>query len=204
VFVVLLGGVLLVAAAIVLAVHVVKPIVVDRYLFSVRVLVAALMAVPAARLVHRVLPFGLLALAAVAVAAAPLVERGVRPLWRDNARTIATIVAGCPTTRVYAASGWALGPAADTRAARREDPVFERAYRSLARSYGFAVRFVGQNGGARAIPGACPVLLWYEHTPNEAEDDLPSAIEAAGLAGLQEARLSVIRSESGFVVRADR
>jgi hypothetical protein len=48
------------------------------------------------------------------------------------------------------------------------------------------------------------VLLWFEHTPNEAEDDLPAAVEAAGLTGLQAARLSMTRSATGFVVRADR
>ncbi|HEX9329094.1 MAG TPA: hypothetical protein VF915_21400, partial [Reyranella sp.] len=103
-----------------------------------------------------------------------------------------------------AASGWALGPAAETRMARREDPVFERAYRSLAAPWGYSVHFIGQNGRAHASPGACPVLLWYEHTPNEAEDDLPAAIEAAGITGLEGARLSVTRSATGFVVRADR
>jgi hypothetical protein len=203
-FVVLIGGVLVAGVAIVLAVHAVKPIVVHRYLLSVPVLVSALMAVPAARFAHARLPFGLLALMSVAVAATPLVESGIRPLWRENARTIATIVAGCPTTQVYAASGWALGPAAETRAARREDPVFERAYRTLAAPWGYGVEFIGQNGTAEATQGACPVLLWYEHTPNEAEDDLPAAIEAAGLTGLQNARLSVTRSRTGFVVRADR
>ena len=47
-------------------------------------------------------------------------------------------------------------------------------------------------------------LLWFEHSPNEAEDDLPAAVEAAGLTGLQDARLSATRSPTGFVVRADR
>jgi hypothetical protein len=168
------------------------------------VLVSALMAVPAARIARDRWLFGLLALVAVAGAARPLIEGGIRPLWRENARTIATIVAGCPTTQVYAASGWAVGPAAETRMARREDPVFERAYRSLAATWGFAVRFIGQEGMAHATPGACPVLLWYEHTPNEAEDDLPAAIEAAGFTGLEGARLSVTRSGTGFVLRADR
>jgi hypothetical protein len=203
-FVALIGIVLVVGVAIVLAVHAVRPIVVDRYLFAVPVLVSALMAVPAARFAQDRLLFGLLTLVAVAGAATPLVETGIRPLWRENARTVATIVAGCPTTQVYAASGWALGPAAQTRAARREDPVFERAYRTLATPWGYTVKFIGQNGSAHATPGACPVLLWYEHTPNEAENDLPAAIEAAGLTGLQEARLSVTRSPTGFVVRADR
>lgn len=203
-FVVVVGAVLVVGVAIVLAAHTVKPIVVDRYLFAVPVLVSALLAVPAARLARDRWLFGLLVLVAVVGAARPMIETGIRPMWRENARTIASIVAGCPTTQVYAASGWALGPAAETRTARREDPIFERAYRSLAQPWGFSVRFIGQNGSAHATPGTCPVLLWYEHTPNEAEDDLAWAIEAAGFTGLERARLSVTRSATGFVLRADR
>lgn len=207
-FVAMVGAVLVVGMAVVLAAHAVQPIVVDRYLFAVPVLVSALLAVPAARLARDRWLFGLLVLVAVAGAARPMIESGIKPLWRENARTIATIVAACPTTQVYAASGWALGPAAETRTARREDPIFERAYRSLAEPWGYPVHFIGQlggpNGGAHASPGACPVLIWYEHTPNEAENDLAWAIEAAGFTGLETARLSVIRSATGFVLRADR
>ena len=203
-FVAMVGAVLVAGVAIVLAVHAVQPIVVDRYLFAVPVLMSALLAVPAARIAQDRWLFGLLALVAVVGAARPLVETGIRPLWRENARTIASVVAGCPSTQVYAASGWAVGPAGETRMARREDPVFERAYRSLAAPWGYPVHFIGQNGRAHATPGACPVLLWYEHTPNEAEDDLPAAIEAAGLTGLEGARLSVTRSATGFVLRAER
>jgi hypothetical protein len=203
-FVAMIGGVLVVGVAIVLAVHAFRPIVVDRYLFAVPVLVCALMAVPAARFAQGSLLFGLLALVSVAVAAAPLVQDGIKPFWREDARTIAKIVSDCPTTTIYAASGWALGPAADTRTARREDPVFARAYRLLADSHGYAVRFIGQNGAAQARLGACPVLLWFEHSPNNAEDDLPAAVEEAGLTGLDNARLSAVRSPTGFVIRADR
>jgi MFS family permease len=203
-FLAMVGAVLVVGTAIVLAVHAVKPLVVDRYLFAVPVLVSALLAVPAARLARDRWLFGLLVLVAVVGAARPMMETGIKPLWRENARTIATIVAGCPATQVYAASGWALGPAAETRTARREDPIFERAYRLLAAPWGFTVHFIGQNGSAHATPGACPVLLWYEHTPNEAENDLAWAIEAAGFTGLERARLSVTRSATGFVLRADR
>jgi hypothetical protein len=207
-FFAVIGAVLAVGTAIVLVAHAVQPIVVDRYLYAVPMLVSALLAVPAARLGRDRWLFGLLTLVAVAGAARPIVEGGIKPLWRENARTIATIVAGCPMTQVYAASGWALGPAAETRTARREDPIFERAYRSLAEPWGYPVHFIGQlgsqNGSAHATPGACPVLLWYEHTPNEAENDLPWAIEAAGFTGLERARLSVTRSATGFVLRADR
>ena len=171
---------------------------------AVAVLVCALVAVPAARIARDSLLFGLLVLVSVAVAAAPLVQSGFRLKWYEGARTIAEIVAACPTTRVFAASGWALGPAAETRAALREDPVFARAYRLLAGRYGFVVQFIGQNGTAEATPGDCPVLVWYEHTPNEAEDDLGAALYATGLTGLSDARLSVIRTATGMVLRADR
>lgn len=203
-FVAIVCAALVAGVAIVLAVHAFKPIVVDRYLFAVPVLVTALLAVPAARLVRHPILFGLLALVAVAMAAAPILRDGIKPLWSEGARTIAAVVAQCPTTQVYAASGWALGPAAETRAAHREDPVFARAYRTLAADNGFAVRFVGQHETAQAAPDACPVLLWFEHTPNDAEDDLPAAVEASGVSGLQHARLSATRSATGFVLRADR
>jgi len=202
-FVGLIASVIVAGTAIVLAVHVFRPIVVERYLIAVPVLVSALMAVPAARLVPNRLLFGLVALVSVAAAAVPLAAHGIKPLWNEGARTIAQIVAGCPTTRVYAASGWVVGPAPDTRAAHREDPVFERAYRSLAGHYGYQVEFLPLDSATRATPGPCPVLLWYEHTPNEAENDVAAAVEQAGLSGLEHAHLSAIRSPTGFVVRAD-
>lgn len=201
---VMISGALAAGIALVLAVHAVMPIVIDRYLFAVPVLVSALVAVPAARLIRHRPMFALFALVSAVAAIATMVDSGIKPMWRANARVIAEIVEQCPTTEVYAASGWALGPAAETLAARREDPVFARAYRSLAEEHGYVVSFIGQNGRARAMPGRCPVLLWVEHTPNEAENDLPAAVRDAGLPGLQEAQLSVHRSATGFVVRADR
>ena len=204
VFIAMMAGVLLGGVAIVLAISAYQPIVVGRYIFPVSLLVSAIMAALAAKFAHDWRLFGLLALVAVAVVAGPLVLHGANPQWQEAARLIARIVADCPTTRVFAASGWMIGPAAETRTARREDPIFERAYRLLADKYGFTVHFIGQGGVAHAELGQCPVLLWYEHTPNNAEDDPEYALAAAGLKGLEEARLSVIRSTTGFVIRADR
>jgi hypothetical protein len=203
-FLAMIVAVLAVGIAIVMAINVYKPIMVDRYLYSVPVLVCAIMAVPAARFAHDRPLFGLFALVAVAMAVSPQVRSGIEPLWQESAQTIAQITAGCPSARVIAASGWALGPAAETRTALREDAIFRRAYSSLAQQYGYTVQFVGQNGSAQGILGPCPLLLWFEHTPNDAENDLPWALEAAGLTGLEGARLSVIRSGTGFVVRIDR
>jgi hypothetical protein len=178
--------------------------VVDRYLIAVPVLVCALMAVPAARLASDRRSFALMAAVSVIVAALPLAQAGIKPMWSEGARTIRQIAAGCPSTRIYAASGWVPGPAAETRAAHREDPVFERAYRALAAAHGFRMDYLPLDGTARAKPGPCPVLVWFEHTPNEAENDPRFAIDEAGLTGLEGALLTAIRSPTGFIVRADR
>lgn len=203
-FVVIVTAVLVAGLGSVLAVNAFKPIMVDRYLFAVPVLICAIMAAMAAKLERHWVPFGLLALVAVVTVAMPLALRGIKPQWDEGARSISEIVTKCATTKIYAASGWALGPAAETRAARREDQVFKRAYETLADDHGYAVQFVGHGEVAAATPGRCPVLIWYEHTPNNAEDDPRYAVEAAGLKRLDEARLSVIRSATGLVVRADR
>jgi hypothetical protein len=202
VFLAAMIGILAVGVAIILAINWFRPIVVARYISPVPVLVCASMAALAVKFAHDWRLFGLLALGAVAVVAGPMMLNGAKPLWEESARTIARIVADCPTTEVYAASGWAIGPAAATRTARREDPVFQRAYEMLARKYGFGVHFIGQNGVAHVALGRCPVLVWYEHTPNHAEDD-PQIALAAGFKGLEAAQLSTIRSATGFVVRAD-
>ena len=201
-FVAMIGAVLVVGMAIVLAAHAVQPIVVDRYLFAVPVLVSALLAVPAARLARDRWLFGLLALVAVVGAARPMIESGIKPLWRENARTIATIVAGCPTTQVYAASGWALGPAAETRTARREDPVFERAYRSLAAPWGYPVHFIGQLGSRtaartrRRAPARCCSGTSTRLTRRRTTCRGPSRLPASP--GLERARLSVDAQRHGL------
>ena len=200
----LVAGVLGVGIATVLAIDAFRPIMVDRYLFAIPVLVCAILAAMAAKF-DRDRPLRLfLALWAVTMVAGQFLLHGARPQWEEGAQSVAEIVKSCPSTRIYAASGWALGPAAHTRSARREDSVFRRAYEELASEHGFAVSFVGQNQTTVVAPGKCPVVIWYEHTPNNAEDDPRSAVEAASLSGIEQARLSTIRSATGFIVRADR
>ena len=203
VFVVLIAAVLAIGLVMVLAINAVQPIMIDRYLVAVPVLVAGILAALMSRIDQHHSLHLLLALVAVAMVASPLLLQGAKPLWEEGARSIEHVVKDCPTTRIYAASGWALGPAAHTKAARREDPVFQRAYQALARTHGYTVRFLGQNQVAYVRPGTCPVLVWYEHTPTYAEDNLRAAIEAAGLTGMEEAHLTATRSPTGFVVRAD-
>src|SRR5260370_22702215 len=141
-FALMVGAVLMVGTAAILAVHLFRPVVVDRYLFAVPVLVAALLALPAARFAADRRLLGLLALVSVAVPAVTMLVSGGKPLWRENAQTIATIVADCAATQGYAASGRALGPVAETHAARREDVGFERACRLLPDEDRYPVRFL--------------------------------------------------------------
>ena len=203
-FVAMITGVLVGGLTLVLFVDTLQPIMVDRYLFAVPVLVCGIMASLAAKF-ERYYPLRLLvSLSAVAVVACPFLLYGAKSQWNEGARVIARIVESCPTTRIYAASGWALGPAAATLTARREDAVFRRAYAELATEHNYAVRFLGQGETARTMLGECPVLVWFEHTPNNAEDDPRAAVAASGLIGIEEATLFTYRSPTGFVVRADR
>ena len=141
---------------------------------------------------------------AVAVAATPIVRDGIRPLWREGARTIAKIVAGLPDDPGLCGERLGAGTGRRNPRGAPRGSGLRPGLPDARRRHGYTVRFIGQHDTAHATPGACPVLLWFEHTPNEAEDDLPAAVEAAGLTGLQDARLSVTRSPTGFVVRADR
>jgi len=202
-FVAMIAAVLVAGVAVVIAIDAVRPIVVDRYLVAVPVLISAIMASLAARFARDGLLMGLLALMAAGVAVGSFLLHGATPRWDEGARTIARLVEACPTTKVYAASGWSVGPNAETRAARREDPVFRRAYEHLAGKHGYDVRFLGQNETTWVNRGSCPVLAWFEHTPNDAEDDPHAALAMSGVWGLEEARLQAIRSPTGFVVRAD-
>jgi hypothetical protein len=204
VFIVMMAGVLLGGLAVVLVLNAFQPIVVIRYVQLVTVLVAAIMASLAVKFAHDWRLFGLLALVSVAAVAGPLAWNGISPEWKDGARKVERIVAECPTTQVYATSGWTLGEFADSHTALREDPVFERAHGLLAGQYGYTVHFIGQHGTAQAVLGDCPVLVLYEHSPRADESELRAALEAAGLKGLETARLSAIRTSNGFILRADR
>ena len=204
VFIAMMAGVLIGGLAVVLAVNAFMPIMVIRYVQLVTVLTSAIMASLAAKFTHDWRLFGLLALVSVAAVAGPLAWNGISPEWQDGAGKVAQIVAECPTTQVYATSGWTLGSAADSRTALRENPVFERAHGLLAGQYGYTVHFIGQHGTAQAVLGDCPVLVLYEHSPRADEPDLPAALEATGLRGLETARLSAIRTVNGFILRADR
>ena len=96
IFVILIAAVLAIGLLVVLAINAVQPIMVDRYLVAVPVLVAGILAALMSRIDEDHSLHLLLALVAVGTVAAPLLLQGAKPLWEEGARSIAQIVKACP------------------------------------------------------------------------------------------------------------
>jgi len=180
-----------------------KPVILERYLVGIAVLSGALMAGLAAKFTHKRRFLALLAAVALAAIVVPLAWRGPSLQWQGNAGRIARIIASCPTAKVYAATGWFLRDGANSLAARGEDPVFARGYAYLAARNGFPFQVIGRTGPTRATLGDCPTLLWIEHVPL-GHFDSRDVLSRTGLEGLENAKLTLLRTESGLIVRADR
>jgi hypothetical protein len=145
-------------------------------------------------------------LAAVSAASVivPFVLYGPDPHWNANAKRVAKIEKECPSTKVYVTSGWLYRDGADSKTARREDPVYARGYARLGENHGSVPEYIGRKGPTEAMLGNCPTLLWVEHVPDDMKIDPKKALATAGLTGLDDARLSVFTNDGGFIVRADR
>ena len=152
-FVAMIGAVLVVGMAIVLAAHAVQPIVVDRYLFAVPVLVSALLAVPAARLARDRWLFGLLALVAVVGAA----------LADDRKRHQAVVARERPDDR-RASSPAARRPRSTPPAAGRWDRPRRPARR------GARIRSSSAPTARSRRPGAIPSTSSAKHERQRARD----------------------------------
>jgi hypothetical protein len=203
IYVVTVLGALLVALFILFHVDVQKPIVIGRYMAGIPVLLCAAMGVLATKFQNRKLLFGLLAATSAAAVIGPFFFYGANRHWNADAKKIAKIARSCPTTKVYAATGWLLRDGSMSNTARREDPVFARGYILLGQTYGFVPEIIGRNGPTHAMPGDCPILLWMEHVPDSTKVDAKGAVKAAGLLGIENSRLSLIHGESGLIIRAD-
>jgi len=203
IYVVTVIAALLIALFILFHVDVQKPIVIGRYMAGIPVLLCGALAVLATKFENRRLFFGLLAATSAAAVIGPFFLHGANRHWNADAKLIAKIARPCPSTKVYAATGWLLRDGGDSNTARREDPVFARGYLLLGEGYGFTPEIIGRNGPTQAVMGSCPVLLWLEHVPDGTKVDAKGAVAAAGLRGLENARLSLIHGESGLIIRAD-
>ena len=170
---------------------------------DIAVLTAALIASAGARIADRRLWMTVLAAVAVLSSLVGLALIGIDGGWQAGAKKIARIVDSCPAAKVYAASGWRLDDGSHSRAAQREEPVFALGYKRLGSAHGFTPILLSPGTPSTAVPNACPTLLWIEQVPHKTVKP-GLALQSAGLNGLEAMRLSVIRTSTGLIVRADR
>lgn len=171
---------------------------------DISVLVAALMAAAGTKIAdHKLWRVALCVVAALS-AIVTMTVTGLGGAWQTGAKKIARVVAACPQTQVFAASGWRLEDGSTSRAALREEPVFQFGYTQLAKSYGFPLTIVQSNKPVTVSLGTCPVLLWVEQVPTDRRPKPDKIVQKVGIKGLEGARLSVIRTNTGLILSAQR
>jgi len=204
------GFTVMIGAALVAAMVAISQIDAQRRLITlsnttdIAVLVTALMAAAGTKIAHRKLWMSALIGVAILSVVVSATNNGRGSGWQLGAKRITKIVSECPKTQIFAASGWRLDDGSRSRAAQREEAVFTLGYKRLARVYGFTASVVSRDRPVTVSPGQCPVLLWIERVPPGKRVKAEKILEAVGVRGLEKARLSLIRTESGLILRADR
>ncbi len=151
-----------ISVAVLFAVSLARPILVDRYLVSLMVLAAAAAAALTARLVfsHRWVVAALTANAVVLLAVTNL-QALQQTRWADTAGVVSAATRGCADSRVYA-----LDPAF-VRArfsAPTQEQVHDWGYEFVGRMYGFNAEVLRPGDGNRIqLSPTCPTVLWGEH-----------------------------------------
>ena len=185
-----------------IALNMVTPIIVQRYLVAWQLAVVALLAV----LAEPVIAAGRWRLFATFGIAALMVILGARQAaqttgWNENRDRIAARVATCPATRVYALSPWALKAARASNSARRETVVILDSYRKMAREKGFTVTTLDLADRHRIdVSGACQTLVWIEHIDPSDIPDAAYILRVGGLAPSAPVRTQLTASGSGVVL----
>ncbi|MDB5699212.1 MAG: hypothetical protein JWN69_2016 [Alphaproteobacteria bacterium] len=202
-FIALLLLALGISALLLLALNAVKPIVVDRYLLGWQVLACGIVAAAAARaLTANRRRFALFVLIASLFVLGSTIHYARAKAWHAGRDHIAATVRACPSTIVYAMSPWRLGAARHSRLARFETPIFASAYEQLAQQAGFTLSILPDTMSELPVGTSCPTLLWVEHAGPGSTPDV--VLRAARISFPQGARLSLFKSESGFVLIARR
>ena len=171
---------------------------------DIAVLVTALMAAAGIKIADR--KAWMLGLSGIAILSSlsSLAKIGLDGAWQTGAKKIARTTAVCAQAKVYAASGWRLEDGSDSRAARREEPVFGLGYKLQGHAHGFTPEILVP-GVKRIVPsGPCPILVWIEQVPARKKPTPAKVLAAVGLKGLDGARFTVIRTNSGLILSAER
>ncbi|WP_225205260.1 hypothetical protein [Novosphingobium huizhouense] len=196
----LVGWALAVAA--IVAIHLWRPFIYERYLLGLVPVMAMILALGAEALLRRLdarLAHACVALAAalsVAAAAQAALAKQQNGDWTPSAALVGRIVAACPDARVHTDPFWnaesITPPPADNR------QVVPFAYRAMAARHGFALA----PAGSRALSPRCPTLFWAAWTrPQDwPARDILARIRAQGFAV---ERIRVHRFARSFVAEAD-
>ena len=154
---------LVVAIVVLVAAHLQRPFIIDRYLVSLHPPLAMLLAcgvatvLAAAPAAIAVLGDLAMVVAALLAIAGHLERTLARPSWDGTATAIAALARACPATVVHADMSWNAPvrdmPPAENRA------VFPYAYGWEAAHHGFALA----PEGARTLSATCPTVFWTEH-----------------------------------------
>lgn len=158
----LIGTVL--AAAILLGLHTLRPIVIERYLIGLVPAFAMLLALGFAQAARWLPPrlTLLLLVAAAIIAAFSLTESArraaARQSWSGTAVLIGKVQRACPAAAIHIDpdywNAWTMAfPPADNR------PAFFAAYALMAKREGFTLEPLQ----SRRMPAECPTLFWAEH-----------------------------------------
>lgn len=191
--------------ALVLLINAWRPIVVDRYLLGWQVALCGIIAAYASRVVAGGRwKLSLVVACSAASVALTAYQKARETGWNGTRDHIAGIARDCPATTVHAISPWRLKAQRGSRAAAHERPVFDGAYRRLARTAGFAVSLVPDGARVLDVPVACPSLLWIEHSGGRRLSDPAALLRAADLGYRQPARVSMYASDDGVVITARR
>jgi hypothetical protein len=202
-FVAMTGATLIAALVAISQVDAQRRLITDSNTADIAVMVTALMAAAGAKIADRRLWMNILAGVAILSSVMALAVIGLHGGWQTAGKKIARTIRDCPATRVYAASGWRLDDGTGSNAARREEPVFALGYRLVGGAHGFNPPVIRPDKPVRIATNQCPVLLWIEQVPARKRVKPDMLVKAAGLRGLEAARLSVIRTETGLILRAD-
>lgn len=77
-------------------------------------------------------------------------------------------------------------------------------YLHLSHGHSFTRPIIASGKPQTVTLTGCPALLWIEQVPIDTHAKPVETRKAAGLKGLDVARLGTIRTDTGLIVRADR
>ncbi|MDY0958379.1 hypothetical protein SOM26_06735 [Sphingomonas sp. CFBP8993] len=177
-----LGVGLVIACVLMVAIHLWRPFIIDRYLVTLHPAIAMILALGASALLERIRPLLAVLLSAVMTIATLLaiqtnmIRTVSQASWYDTGRTIAAIRRGCPSTLVHV--DWNGNRRAMAAPPSENRAVFPYAYRLVAARYGFALA----TDGDRSMARDCPTLFWTEHVAGEkvTEEGLAAQLRADG------------------------